>query len=202
MGLFSKPPSLLSLSREEEDQLRVLTEPIVKHLPRSATDATILVAKRAVAATLLEAHVINTGSFVIPYKLCDVYMDLQRFAEALDVGRELVEQFPNDPRSWYVLGTIYHTLGRVRENEIAPERLQMMRQALSPSEIVQLVASETIEKACQQLSLNPMRASELAATYFSRTLEVGVRRGEQSHVEECLKATRIHYESRKSGTPI
>lgn len=225
MGLFSRPPSLTSLDKREVEELRSVLRGLAERFPEAAKAIQGLLGF-ALAEPLLQPpreedvalirHAVSIlevaakeqpESFIFPYRLCDLYINwewfpnVDRFLDALATAKEMVIAFPKDPRSWYALTSVYHTLGRAREKEIAPEILKLMREAFSPVELRKLLVSEALDEACQKLALTPMRASELAAQYFRRTLEVGVRRDERPHVEECLRTALELYRSRAPGKP-
>jgi tetratricopeptide (TPR) repeat protein len=219
MGLFSKPPSLISPDKKEVEEFRSIVGGLADRFPRAtkAIDGLLsesglrLSKEEGLSLTRKAIKILETASkehpksFVLPFRLCDLYMDVDRFADALATAKEMVIGFPSDPRSWYALATVYHTLGRVRETELGPETREAMRSPYLRMVMLNqglVVASEAIEEACEKLALTPMQASELAAQYFRRTLELGVRRAERPHVEECVTAALIHYRNRKLGIPL
>lgn len=218
-GPFPRPPSLLYPSDGEPRRIHKISEELLPRFPRATENIQAMIAgglgrpeekTGAVASEAIEMLEVACGEHpeccFLRCRLCDVYIDLNRFADALRVARQLVLEFPHDPRASHALASIYYRLSRWRREELSARKLALVQRRFSCKEVDEMlqsiIASEAIVAACNSLGLTPLRASELAAQYFERTLELGVSPKERLAVEHGYRWALRDSHNRRMGLAL
>jgi len=216
---FPRPPSLLYPSDGELQEIRRISEELLLRFPHATEtiQATVAVglgrpegkpvAVAPEAIVMLEAACgKHPECCFLRCRLCDLYVDLNRFADALGVARQLVLEFPYDPRASHALASIYYRLSRWRKEELSARKLALVQRRFSCKEMDEMlqsiIASEAIVAACDSLGLTPLRASELAEQYFKRTLELGVIPKERLAVEHGYRWALRDSHNRRMGLAL
>ena len=103
-----------------------------------------------------------------------------KFEEAVSIYSRAASEYPNDPRPYYTLGTIYYNISQalLRERLFEIQKL-ISRDREFEEENKQFINASQVSK----LAASPMESANLALSYFRRTLECNISASDKTKIQ-------------------
>lgn len=125
------------------------------------------------------------------YKLGQFAEVARDYVKAIRAYEQAFQLRPRDARATYGLASVYRSIaeGGYTLEELEERNLVLGRalRAMPPS-IREMLNTPAAKKALNELGLTAEEAAKRAMELYRQTLELGVRRDDVRHVDECLNA--------------
>lgn len=190
---------LQGFTAAESRQIGELQQEIVSRLGEPAASISAEKGQSIMISALETRRNQYREAFLWHWLLASKYFEIEKYREALDsatLARCCTDD--NDVRGLYAEASIFHTLGRVRREEL--ERLDTD----TDSRYEAPYASPAIVEACRKMGLTPQQARQRAVELFTLVLERGgssLSESDRVLVTECLNAARHYTALFPSSTP-